>query len=246
MCLKQQILNVFSASSVLLSLQKHRVPYTITENQLPIHPHGQLQACISLVDSWDHAFQTGPMGSGPTQPVLGCAEIQELPSIFRHCMNAGREPLSLWKASHARPQEKYTYIRQGKGTRIHDAMISLLVRGPREMCRSTEYSQQECFNNPNRDNLNDLSRAEQTNKLWYIIKMQGYTAMKTRATHPQHRCISNITLSEKHPTRIYIDSYHFYIIQRANTIWWKCEYMGHHCTVHFRLEMFVCVWPRMR
>lgn len=138
---------------------------------------------------------------GPTQPVLGCAEIRELPSIFSHCMNTDGS-CSLQSFTCKTIGKVHTYIRQGKGTRIHDAMISLLVRGPREMCqyahRSTKYSQQECFNSPNWDNLNDLSRAEQTNKLWYVIKMQCYTtAMKTRGHTPTaQECLKHNT-SEK-------------------------------------------------
>ena len=61
--------NIENPSQSHLSPQKISSRYILRDRWL---------ACSSLAQRGDDAFQTGPTGSGPTQPALGCAEIREL------------------------------------------------------------------------------------------------------------------------------------------------------------------------
>lgn len=146
----------------ILSFQKHRHP-----TQSHIFPRKSAPGTWLGTAYWHAATQLTAeirpfeLGQRAWAPPNLCWAVQRSENCCQYldCMNAGRELLSLWRALQA-------HIYQSKGTRIHNAVIPLLRRGPRTTCQYVhtdphrEYSQQQCFNSPNLETTQTISQEQ--------------------------------------------------------------------------------------
>ena len=97
-------------------------------------PWDRLPANSSLAEGFSSCLSNWATGLGPHPTWQGCAQILELLSVFRLCMNANGLLLSFEELC-IQGHRKSTHILEPKTHILHDAVISLRAEA-REECMS--------------------------------------------------------------------------------------------------------------